>query len=76
MLVVGVAETGELVEFGVGAWVPGPPVLVSPQDVRSTARSKDETMHCHNQMRFIALPPKESTERSIYRSHRFVIGSR
>lgn len=55
---VGVAEAGELVAFGVGTSVPGPPVLVSPQDVRSTARNKDGTMHCHDHMRFIALPQR------------------
>ena len=30
----------ELVEFGVGSAVPGPPVILSPHDVSSMLRSK------------------------------------
>ncbi|WP_231686096.1 hypothetical protein [Arthrobacter sp. ZBG10] len=55
-LVVDVAESGELVVFRAGTSVPGPPVLGSPHDARSSARNKDGTMLCHNQLRFIVLP--------------------
>jgi hypothetical protein len=74
VLVAGVAETGEPVEFGMDTCVPGPPVLVPPQEVNDTARNKDGTIHFHNQLRFTVLPRKW-TERSIYGSigscHRF-----
>lgn len=51
-----VAVAGELVEFDVGIAVPGSCVILSPQEVNSTARNKEGTRLGHSRMRFIVLP--------------------